>query len=174
MLIESDPYNYKGWNEKAQTEYNRVVPVDSFYISKYELTQSEYERIMGDLKNENVTFGVGEYGGEPYKQIIGDSIPVIASLKEIAEYCNKRSELEGYKGFYNFDGPYITINKDGNGYRIPTEVEWLFAAHSGKMHEKFKYSGSNKLGEVAWYGGNSGIRPHPVGRKNQTAKVYMI
>ena len=170
VLIEADSYNYNGWNEKSQTEYSRVVPVDSFYISRYELTQSEYERIMGDLKNENVTFGVGEYGGEPYKQIRGDSIPVIASLKEIAEYCNKRSELEGYKGFYNFDGSYITINKDGNGYRIPTEVEWLFAAHSGNMHEKFKYSGSNKLGEVAWYGGNSGIRPHSVGRKKPNGK----
>jgi hypothetical protein len=170
VLIEADSYNYKLWDEKSQTEHSLVVPIDSFFISKYELTQSEYERIMGELKNENVIFGVGEYGGEPYKQIRGDSIPVIATLKEIAEYCNRRSISEGYKGFYNFDGPYITIDKDGNGYRIPTEVEWLFAAHSGNQHEKYKYSGSNKLGDVAWYGGNSGSRPHPVGRKMPNGK----
>ena len=170
VLIEADSYNYKWWNEKSQTEHSTVVPIESFYISKYELTQSEYERIMGGLEKENVTFGIGEYGGEPYKQIIGDSIPVIASLKEIAEYCNKRSTLEGYKGFYNFDGNYVTLDKNGSGYRMPTEVEWLFAAHSGNLHENFKYSGSNKLGEVAWYGGNSGNRPHPVGRKEPNGK----
>lgn len=170
VLIESGSYNYSGWNEKTQSEYNISVTVDSFYISKYELTQGEYKRVMGALIKENTIYGTGEYGDEPYEQIEGDSIPVKASLKEIAEYCNRRSKLEGYQGFYKLEDPYVILNKDGNGYRIPTEVEWLFAAHGGNLHENYKYSGGNKLGEVAWFGGNSGRKPHPVGQKKPNGK----
>lgn len=142
------------------------VPIDSFYICKYELTQGEYEQVMETLVEENYTWeSYADYGsgGKVIKK--GDSIPVISSYRNFVEYCNKKSKSEGYDGFYEIDGNAIRIKQNGNGYRLPNHFEWEFAAKGGNSNDKYPYSGSSTLAEVGWYGRNSGNKPHPVGQK---------
>lgn len=155
--------NVHEWSESDGSDeiiYN--LHIDSLYMCKYELTQQEYKRVMGNISDLQMTYEVWE----PEKKFIqkGDSLPVNLLLREAIDYCNKRSEIEGYDGFYKINSDTVTIDLNGNGYRLPHHMEWLFAARGGDNTNGYNYSGGNKLKEVAWYAGNSSLRPHNVGQ----------
>ncbi|MHC6204669.1 formylglycine-generating enzyme family protein, partial [Breznakiellaceae bacterium SP9] len=135
--------------------YDREKPVHQvsiskpFYISKYEITQKEWTAVMGS----NPSY---------FK---GDTLPVEqVSWFDAVEYCNKRSQKEGLTPVYSGSGAAITCNFNANGYRLPTEAEWEWAAKGGgKDGPMYEYAGGNDVNSVGWYDANSGVRTHEAG-----------
>ena len=144
--------------------YGKGVTVSDFYIGRYAVTQKEWLQVMGSNPSK-------------FK---GDNLPVeMVSWYDSIEYCNKRSIKEGLKPYYNIDKSgkdpnnmpdprfgdldevkwTVTINEGADGYRLPTEAEWEYAAGGGQLSRSYTYSGSDNVDEVAWYWQNSGDKP---------------
>jgi len=147
-----------------------TVTLSSYYIGKYEVRQSEYQSAMG--VNPSL------FGGNPNNPV--DRV----SWFNAVEYCNRLSIREGLTPCYSYTGmginpanwpagwdsnnnnhSNIACDWEADGYRLPTEMEWEFAARGGNETEDYTYSGSNDINEVAWWAPNSNGTTHPAGQK---------
>jgi formylglycine-generating enzyme required for sulfatase activity len=151
----------------------RKITLDGFYISKFEVTQKLYTAVTGFNPSyfQNGRPPAGYLRGSlPEGETSGDELPVeMVTWYDAIEFCNKLSKVEGLTPAYTITNRAppssgwpifymnVAVDWNANGYRLPTEAEWEYAAKGGNgMGPYFVYSGSNEINTVAWY--NKGAR----------------
>ena len=122
--------------DSGEKPAHQVTLTNDYYIGKTEVTQALWKAVMGN----NPSYFKGYFKG--------DNLPVEnVSWDDCQKFISKLNSLTG------------------QNFRLPTEAEWEFAARGGNKSNHYQYSGSNDLGDVAWYYGNSGDKTHVVATK---------
>ncbi len=136
------------------------VTLGSFYISPYEVTQGLWQQVMRkNISHQRAMKNPpGRIKGEGY------SYPIYyVSWYDAVEFCNELSRLNGLEPCYSGEGENIRCNFEANGYRLPTEAEWEYAARGGIRSGGNQYAGSRFIDKIAWYQNNSSVRTNEVG-----------
>jgi formylglycine-generating enzyme required for sulfatase activity len=130
-----------------------TVKVSSFQLGKYEVTQSEWVAVMGSNPSNQ------RAGGVPVEQV---------SWLDAVDFCNRLSAKEGLNPSYIISGTAVSWDSSKNGYRLPTEAEWEYAARGGKLSRGYPYAGGNadRAADPEW------SQPNEIGLYYMSGRVW--
>ena len=138
VYVEGGTFMMGATSEQGSDAYDNERPVHSVTLSGFHI--GKYEVTQGlwrEVMSENPSYNKSR-----------DDYPVEnVSWEDCQEFIRKLNARTGLT------------------FRLPTEAEWEYAARGGRKSRGYKYSGSNSIGNVAWYDDNSGNHTHPVGEK---------
>ena len=142
----------------------RTVSISAFQMSETEITQRQWEDVMG--WNES--------------GFAGENLPVEGvTWYDCLSFCNKLSEAEGLTPCYTMWNEYcsedhiisaeVTCDFGAGGYRLPTEAEWEYACRALTTTRYYVGDLDSDLDPAAWYSSNSSSTTHVVGAKEANA-----
>lgn len=129
-----------------------IVHVDAFWIDRTEVTQEQFDKLQ--LSNPS--------------HFEGDKLPAEqVTWVQAARFCNARSKAGKLEPCYDESTGACDFSK--NGYRLPTEAEWEYAARAGNTADDAVSADARQLAAQAWFAGNALKQTHPVAQKKPNA-----
>jgi len=140
----------RAWDNQSR----KVIIERPFLLGETEITQELYEKVMKRNPSEF------KHPRNPVENV---------SWVDAIIFCNKLSELQGLDKCYTRNPKSLDYGLDcdftKNGYRLPKEKEWEYAAKAGTQNLYAGTDDKSKLGEYAWFDENSNYSTHPVATK---------
>ena len=137
IAVEGGTFQMGATSEQGSDAYDSEKPVHSVTLSDYYIGETEVtQELWTAVMGNNPSYYKGN--NKPVEQV---------SWNDCQEFVKKLNQLTG------------------KNFRLPTEAEWEYAARGGNKSQGYKYSGSNTLGDVAWYYDNSSSQTHEVKTK---------
>ena len=137
LPVEGGTFTMGATSEQGSDAYSDESPTHQVTVSSFYIGKYEVTQELW----------AAVMGSNP-SNFSGTNLPVeTVSWDDIQTFISKLNELTG------------------RTFRLPTEAEWEYAARGGNKSKGYKYSGSNTIGDVAWYSGNSSSKTHEVGTK---------
>lgn len=135
---------------RCEKPSHRVAISKAFYMGRYEVTQAQWERVMGfnpyDLDRSNPYYNLPGMA----KRITHPAHPATVSWIDTQDFIKKLNQLEGH-----------------NRYRLPTEAEWEYVARGGTTTAYSFGNDVTRLSDYAWHGEDFATGgTHPVGGKH--------
>ena len=137
-FIMGSPNNEDG-RDSDEGPQHQVTITQGFYLGKYEVTQGQWEAVMGTTP----------WSGQSYVEQSPNHPATYVSWDDVQEFIGKLNDAAG-----------------SDLYRLPTEAEWEYACRAGTTTRWSFGDDESKLSDYAWYSGAAlGSHPQPVGTK---------
>ena len=136
------------WMKNEASKQFWKVDLAPFQLAAIPVTGAQYAALAGKAMLE----------GDPRTPVTD------VSWFDAIVFCNRLSEGAGLRPCYAIDGEAVQFDREANGYRLPLEAEWEYACRAGSREVRY-----GELDAIAWHGGNSAGRAHPVGGKAPNA-----